>query len=411
MFLDYTHFENITMKFKMVFALTIFAILGLSPQTKAYNIQACAKDPMTTKPEKINLLQPIDQKMVNCIPKLDSISSQWKSKSDKILSFINQVKIGNNGSTGIEKLEYNVIGNYISLVANAKAAHTWKVTIPAVKTKVPVDKWRWADIPYPDVRWNEKCVGRGRFKVCTKVPEPFTNHRREKVPYTEMEIRTITPEKVVSESASTTCKYDYTFNLSTSEQKPVFNCGQGSLGNYKVDASAITKIMNGEMPTLGSLLTSISLTPPLFKDANRDTYNEVKNKIIAGHSGSIVYFSSESFVNWASVENQGANGIAAVISGGAYSAELTRQIGERLRTEVTFMSVFASQTAINLGVDQIIGMMTGNSTQNLGGYSVSVKVVNTPYIIQKCIVQSNDCTPEIPSPRLGFAIIARKNAS
>jgi hypothetical protein len=37
MFLDYTHFENITMKFKMVFALTIFAILGLSPQTKAYN--------------------------------------------------------------------------------------------------------------------------------------------------------------------------------------------------------------------------------------------------------------------------------------------------------------------------------------------------------------------------------------
>lgn len=392
------------MKFQLVFALTIFAILGLSQQAKAYNIEACAKDPMTTKPEKINLLQPIDTKMVNCIPKLDLISSQWQSKSDKILSVISQIKIGNNGSTGIEKLEYNITGNYISLVASAKAAHTWKVTIPAVKTKVPVDKWRWVDVPYPDVRWNKKC----KLGVCVKTPEYFTNYRREKVPYTEMEIRTITPEKVVSESASTTCKYDYTFNLSTSEQKPVFNCGQGSLGNYKVDASAITKILNGEMPSLGSLLTSVNLTPPLFKDANRDTYNDVKNGIIASHAGSIVYFSSESFVNWASAENQGANVILSVISGGGYSAELTRQIAEKLRTELTFMGVFASQTAINLGIDQIISMMTESSTQNFGGYKISVKVVNTPSVIQKCIVNGGDCTPEIKSPRLGFAIIAAK---
>lgn len=396
------------MKYKLISAFTIFTVLGLSQQAKAYNLEACAKDPMTSKPETINLLQPIDQKMVNCIPKLDSVASQWQSKANSILSAINVVKIGNEGENDLEKLEYNITGNTVSLIAKVRAKHTWKETIPAVKTKVPVDKWRWVDVPYPDVRWHEKCIGRGRFKACTKVPEYFTNHRKEKVPYTVMEIRTITPEKVVSATASTTCKYDYTFNLSTGEQKPVFNCGQGSLGNYKLDASAITKILSGEMPSLGSLLTSMSLTPPLFKDANRDTYNEVKNEIIASHKDSIVYFSSESFVNWASVENQAANGIAAVISGGAFGPELTRQIGEKLKTELTFMSVFASQTAINLGIEQIISMMTGKSTENLGGYSVSVKVVNTPSVIQKCIVNGGDCTPEIKSPRLGFAIIATK---
>ncbi|MEH2306366.1 hypothetical protein [Nostoc sp.] len=389
------------MKSQLISALTIFTILGLSQPAKAYNLEACAKDPMSAKPQTINLLQPLDQKMVNCIPKLDSIASQWQSKANSISSTINVVKIGNQGESNIEKLEYNVTGNTVSLIAKVQAKHTWKETIPAVKTKVPVDKWRWVDVPYPDVRWHKKC----KLGVCVKVPENFTNHRKEKVPYTVMEIRTITPEKVVSTTASATCKYDYTFNLSTLEQKPVFNCGQGWTGNVKLDASAITKILNGEMPTLGSLITSINLTPPLFKDANHDTYNDVKNEIIASHAGSIVYFSSESFVNWASLENQGANGIAAVISGGAYGAELTRQIAERLTTELTFMSAFASQTAINLGVDQIISMMTGNSTLNLGGYKVSVKVVNTPNVIQKCVV-NGDCLPEIKSPRLGFAIIA-----
>ncbi|WP_413172875.1 hypothetical protein [Anabaena azotica] len=395
------------MKSQLVSALTIFTLLGLSQQAKAYNIEACAKDPMTM-PEKINLLQPIDQKMVSCIPQLDAIASQWQSTANRILSSINVVKIGNESENQIEKLEYNVIGKTISLIINIRAKHTWNKTIPAVKTKVPVNKWRWVDVPYPDVRMNKQCVGSGRFKACTKVPEYFTNYRREKVPYVEMEIRTITPEQVVSATASTTCKYDYTFNVLTSERKPIINCGQGNLGNYKVDASAITNILNGEMPTLGSLLTTVSFTPPLFKDANRDTYNDVKNEIIASHAGSIVYFSSESFVNWASAENQGINVIASILSGGTYSAEFIRQIEEKLRTEITFMSIFFSQTAINLSVEQIVLMMTEKQTQNLLGYKVSVKVVNTPYIIQKCIVNSNDCTPTIKSPRLGFAIIATK---
>jgi hypothetical protein len=382
--------------------IVCFAILGLSQQAKAYNLEACAKDPMTIEPQVVDLLQPLDSKMLNCIPRLDSIASEWQSFASKIQSAISQVKIGNDGNSAVEKLEFNVGSQTVSLGAKIQAKHTWKVTIPAVRAHVPVDKWRWIEIPYPDVRWIEKCA----LGICVDTPEPFTNHRREKVPYVEMELRTITPEKTVSESASTTCSYDYTLNFSTGEQKPIFSCGRGSLGTYKIDLSAITNLLNGEMPTLGSLVSSVSLTPPLFKDANRDTYNDIKNGIIADHPGSIVYFSSESFVDWASAENQGINGIAAVLSGGAYGAELTRQIEERLRTELSFMTVFLSQTAINLGSEQIISMMTGSSSLKFGNYDVSVKVVNTPKVIQKCLVNGGECTPEIKSPRLGFAIIA-----
>lgn len=383
---------------------TVSAVLGLPQQAKAYNLEACAKDPLTSVPQVINLLRPVDQKMVNCIPKLDSIASQWQSKANGILSAINGVRIGNQGENAIEKLEYNVTGGTIALIAKVQAKHTWKETIPAVKTKVPVTKWRWVDVPYPDVRWNKKC----KLGVCVNVPEPFTNHRREKVPYTVMEIRTITPEKVVSATASTTCKYDYTFNLSTLEQKPIFNCGQGSLGNYKLDASAITKILNGEMPTLGSLVASVSLTPPLFKDANRDSYNDERNKMIAAHPNSLVYFSSQSFVEWASAENHGANIGVAVVSGGSYAPELLRQIEERLATELGFLGTWATQTGVNLGAQQVVSMLTTGEVMNLGGFSISVKAVNVPYVYQKCIV-NGDCTPELKSPRLGFAIIATRS--
>lgn len=267
---------------------------------------------------------------------------------------------------------------------------------------MPVDKWRWVEVPYPDVRMERRC----RLGVCANVPVPFTNYRRERVLYVEMEWRTITPARTVSQSASTTCTYNYTFNLSTTERQPKFSCGQGSLGTYRLDASAITNILNGQMPNLGSLLTSVSLTPPLFRDANRDTYDEVRNQIIASHPGSIVYFSSASFVRWASVENHSANILLFVITGGSYSAELIRQIEERVRMELTGISATLAQTAISLSTEQVISMMTGNASLNLNGYSVSMKVVNTPEVVQKCVVSTGDCTPAIESPRLGFAIIA-----
>lgn len=381
--------------------LTSLAVLGFSQQAKAFNLEACAKNPMTTKPQTVDLLKPIDQKLLNCVPDLSSIANKWKSQANKITSAMSHLKIGNNGSSRIEKLEYNLTGNYISLVASAKAAHTWR--IPAVVRDVPVDKWRWVDVPYPDVRMERKCNWLG----CANVPVPFTNHRRERVPYVEMEPRVITPE--TSASASATCTYNYTFKISTGESTPVFSCGKGALGSYKLDASAVTAVLRGEMPTMGSLLNSVSLIPPLFRDNTRDEYQNVRNDMISRHQDSIVYFSSESFVNWASAENQVANGVVSVVTGGSYSAEIIRQIEQRLRTELTFMGTFASQTAIQLGTEQIVSMMANKGNMQLNGFDISVKVVNTPKISQMCMVQPRqDCLPEIKLPRLGFAIIATR---
>uniref|UniRef100_A0A832M3I0 Uncharacterized protein n=1 Tax=Oscillatoriales cyanobacterium SpSt-402 TaxID=2282168 RepID=A0A832M3I0_9CYAN len=353
------------MKLQLFSTLTVCAVLGFVQPAKAFNVEACAKNPITAKPQAINLLQPIDQKLLNCVPGLSSIVGKWKNQSNKITASLDKLKIGNNGKSSIEKLEYNLAGNYIDLRVAAKAAHTWKLK----ECLVPRIVFKWG-IPKQDGcnKWIEKPI-----------------------------------------SASATCSYNYTFNLSTGESKPVFKCGRGALGEYALDASAVTAILRGEMPTMGSLLSSVSITPPLFKDESRDEYQTVRNSMISRHQGSIVYFSSESFVNWASAKNQAGNAIASVVSGGSYSAELIRQIEQRLRSELTYMGTFASQTAIQLGTEQIVSMMTGKGTMKLKGFDVSVKVVNTPEIVQKCMVKPRrECTPEIKLPRLGFAIIATR---
>lgn len=398
--------DNLNLKSSLLLSIglsltTLSTVLGSPQSATAYDLEACAKNQMSV-PEVIDLLHPIDQKMIDCIPKLDLVAKQWQSRADEILSTINKVRIGNQGKNTIQKLEYNVNSKTLLLVAQIQAKHTWQTTIPETKTEVPVEKWRLVDVPYPDTRWVKKC----RMGICVKVPEVFTNYKQQKVPYVVMEMRTITPEKVVSSTESATCKYDYTFNLSTLEDKPIFNCGQGSLGNYKLDASAITKILKGEMPTLGSLISNISFTPPLFKDANYDSYNDQRNKIIAEHPNSQVYFSSQSFVEWATAENHGVNIVATAISGGSYAPEFVRQIEERLITELRFLGTWASQTAVDLSNKQVISMLTTGEVIKLGKFSISVKSVNVPYVYQKCIVDGNNCTPELKSPRLGFAIIA-----
>jgi hypothetical protein len=366
------------MKFTLISALTLFTVLGLSQQAKALNVEACAKNPMTSKPQVINLLQPIDQKLLNCVPGLSSIANTWKSKANKIASATSKFKIGNNGKSKIEKLEYNLTGNYVSLVASARAAHTWKIKECAVPRIVQACG-KWVRTP-----WGSKeCVAPyPKQEGCNKwIDEPI--------------------------SASATCSYNYTFNISTGESKPVFSCGRGLLGEYKLDASAVTAILRGEMPTMGQLLTSVDFTPPLFKDESRDAYHDVRNNMIARHQGSHVYFSSESFVTWASAKNQAAGVIATAISGGGYGAEFARQLEQKLHSEINFMGTFASQTAIQLGSEQLASMITDKGSMKLNGFDVSVKVVNTPEVTQKCIIKPRrECMPAIELPRLGFAVIA-----
>ena len=376
------------MKISLLCALTIFSVLGISHQAKAYNLEACEKNQVANKPQTINLLQPIDQKIVDCI-RLDSIASQWQSQARSIVSKVNQFTIGNQGNTSLEKLEYNVVGNTIYLVAKVQPKHTWSVTIPATKTHVPVTRYRDG----------KNCTGSGFFKTCLPI----------KVPEIVMELRTITPERTVSKTASVTCNYEYTFNLSTKEQKPVFNCGQGWTGNIKLDASAITSILNGEIPNLATLISSVDMTPPLFKDVTSDEYTTTRDNIISQNPNSVVYFASESFVNWASVKTQAANVILTALSGGGYSAEFLRQLEEKLRSEITYMADFAAKTTINLGTEQIVSMIKEGKILNLDRYTVSVKVIDTPLVQKKCVVNGSECTPPIRLSRLGFAIIATRS--
>ncbi|AFY36117.1 hypothetical protein [Calothrix sp. PCC 7507] len=376
------------MKISLLCALTIFSVLGISHQAKAYNAEACLKNPMANKPQTINLLQPIDQKIVDCIPRLDSIASQWQSQSRSIASKVNRFTIGNQGNTSLEKLEYNVVGNTIYLVAKIRPKHTWSVTIPATRMHVPVTKYR--EVSY--------CV--------TKIMGTCIGFETKKMPYVVMELQTVTPASTVSKTASVTCNYEYTFNLSTKERKPGFKCGQGWTGNIKLDASAITSILNGEIPGLGSLISNVDMTPPLLKDVTRDEYTTTRDNIIAQNPNSIVYFASESFVNWASVKTQAANVILTALSGGGYSAEFLRELEEKLRTELMYMSNFASQTAINLSTKQILSMIQERKILNLDRYTFSVKVVDTPQVQQKCVVNRSECTPPVKLSRLGFAIIA-----
>lgn len=399
------------MKIKNVYlALFILGITagGRVTKVQAYDLEACAKDPLVEKPSVINLLAPVDQKMINCIPKLDTVASEWKSVADKITSAVGQVQLGNEGSTRVDKLEYNVLGNTVLLGASIQAKHTWSVNVPEIKENVPVTKFRMVKVPYPDVRWVDSCKRVFGRNVCVKTPQNFTNYRNERVPYVVMEMRVLRKANTIKEGASTTCNYEFTLNLNTMERKPVFGCGQGSLGNFKLDASVITNILNGEMPTVGSLINAVNLTPPGFIDKNDDQYAKTRDEIIAAHPDSIVYFSSESFVKWASVENHAGNIGAAVLTGGSFAPELVRQIEEKLVGELEFIGTFFSQQAVALGVEQIIGMMTRGEKLTLNGYEVSLKVVNTPNVMQKCIADRDECTPAIPSPRLGFAVILTK---
>ncbi len=431
------------MKYLSTFgSLTIFTAvttLAMPQEVRAFDVEACYKNPMTT-PQSIDLLQPIDPKLLACVPELSSIASKWKSEAETIKSATSKLEIGNNGSSNIEKLEYNLTGNYISFVVAVKAAHSWRV--PEIREKVPVPKFRTNRecsvprmvttystvkeclVPKMEVPCAKKAFGKcvipgiPRQTGCSKwVEKQVPSGTKQdgcnnwvdvrKPDGVEMQWKTITP--ATAASVSTTCKYDYTFNISTTESKPVFSCGRGALGEYKLDASAITSMLKGEMPTMASLLQSVSITPPLFRDNTRDEYNNVRNDIISRHPGSVVYFSSESFVNWASVKTQGTNIIIGALTAGSYSPELVRQLEEKMQSEVVNMTTFTSQIGQQLVPTQIVSILTGNGSLNLKGFDISVKAVKTPKIIQTCMVQPTQrCLPEIEEPRLGFAIIATR---
>lgn len=346
-------------------ALTIASIFGLSPQAKAYNLKACNDAPFK-KTDVINLLQPVDQKMINCIPELNSTASKWKSKANKINSVIGKLQIGNNGKSKIERLEYRPSGNSIFLVALAKAAHTWKIK-ECILPRIVINKW---GLPKQDgcEKWVDKSI-----------------------------------------SASTTCNYEYTYYISSKQSKPVFKCGKGALGSVKLDASAVNNILQGEMPTLGQILNAVDLTPPGFQDKSSDEYDNIRTKMLSNHSTSKVYFSSRSFVEWAATDTQAANLGASIVTFGAYTAKLKQELIKQLSGEIKNIGI---ELGVQLATDQIISMMENRGVIKVDGFDVSVKVVSVPKYMQKCMVKPRkDCLPRIQIPRAGYAIIVTPNVT
>ena len=378
---------------------------------QSFDVNACARSPVYNVPDVIDLLRPLDTRLLNCIPGLDSLQSSWSRYVARIQRSMGSFAIGNNGNTRIEKLEYSPYSKMINLRVAVNASHRWTTVkeclVPRMETTYSSVKecveprivqkcGRWVRTPwgsreclapYPAQegcnRWFEKSVPTGTRQVgCNKwLNEPV--------------------------QASTTCSYEYRYYITSQERRPQFGCNLGKLGDYQIDASAVTSILNGEMPSLGSLLTSVSITPPLFIDRKYDSYQDTRSRAAAKYAPDEVYFSSESFVQWASAENQGANIILSVLSGGSYGAEFTRQIYERMKTELLYMSPFFSRIGGRLSADELTSLLTGGSSIARNGIYIKARTLNIPIEYKKCMIRPvNECSPSLRSPRLGFYIIA-----
>ena len=94
------------MKSSFFIALTMGTVLAVPMQAKALNVEACAANPMTSRPQVINLLRPLDSSLLHCIPELSSIAGRWNSQARRITAAVNRFKIGNNGKATVERLEF-----------------------------------------------------------------------------------------------------------------------------------------------------------------------------------------------------------------------------------------------------------------------------------------------------------------
>jgi hypothetical protein len=394
-------------------------IIVLPEEGHAFDLAACSQSPLTQVPEPINLLAPIDSKLINCVPGVAQIQSRWLGSVRQIQNAMGNFAIGNKGKAKIEKLEYYPSSKLISLQVSANAAHRWtrvkECLVPRMETT------------YSTVK---ECASPRIVQVCGKwvtIKNPFTGKTVSKeciAPYPAQEgcnrwvearvpsgTRQVGCNKWLDEpvEASAKCSYYYRHNISTRETRPQFGCNIGVLGEYKIDASAVTALLNGEVPSLGSLLNSVSITPPLFKDANYDSYTDIRSKTASRFSSSDVYFSSESFVNWASAENQGVNIILAALTGGGYSAEFTRQLYHRLQAELLFMAPFLARVGVSISADELLSLLKSDGSTTINNYRIAVRSINVPMEYQKCMIWPvNECVPSLRSPRLGFYIVASR---
>jgi hypothetical protein len=378
-------------------------------------------------PEPINLLQPFPESWLQCVPDLSSINSKFQGVNNMIktgLDRLSGLEIGNEGKYTLDSITYSVSSNMVEVRGVIQAKHQIgeikeQIPVPIMvdktikvpenytayrKEKVPVTKYRtirecaipwfngckkwvttkvpyvvleWRDIPYPAVRMVDKVV---------------------KVPDVEMQWRTFTPPPI-----SATCNYSYSFNTLTSEDTPILSCGDGSLGNLTLNASSLSKALKGEIPSIGSILTSVKPVPPGLKITENDYYDNIQLAKTSGHK--FTYFSSKSFVNEMSVSVQGVNVIADIASLGTLTSTHSESIRSLLVAEATRAATSFTAQGLAVSSQEIMNLIETGKISTETSLNFNVEMLNVPITRTTCLTGvSNECTPSFSEPRIGFVI-------
>ncbi|GAA6619654.1 hypothetical protein [Scytonema sp. NUACC26] len=437
-----------------IFATSFFvfsAAIMFSKSAEAFDVASCVN---LKVPDTLDLLKPVDSTLEACIPelkKVNDLSSRVASRINAALSTLSGAEIGNEGKYELSRVTYSIPGKEIKVEGLIQARHVFgeiKEQIPVPVTKyrkeqvpVTVTKYRREKVPVtvmktqtkrvPYVEMESRCVASFRGRCLQKanvpvdkwrdvkvkvpvveiqwkdVPYPAVEMQWKDVPYpgVEMQWKTVQPPPL-----SATCNFTYIYNLSTNESTPTLSCGQGGLGNLTINASAIARVLNGEIPSLGSVLLAVNTTPPGVTEKLDDTYDQIRSQQSGAETGSqtFTYFSSRSFVEWASTKNLAANIVLSAVTGGALSSQLMLELEEKLRSEFVFFSQFAVQTGAEIGLEKFLELATTRSLSIPGFSSVEFNVVNVPVNRIMCVAGTDKCSPPIPEPRIGFAIKLKK---
>jgi hypothetical protein len=427
-------------KFCMSIFATSFFVAGTSTisikSASAFDVSSCAN---VQVPETLDLLKPVDPSLEACVPDLKKVSDLSSSVSSKIngaLSSLSGAEIGNEGKYELSRVTYNIPGKEIKVEGLIRARHVFgeiKEQVPVTVTKyrkeqvpVTVTKYRKEQVPVvvEGVRHVKECAIPKPFGGCIKwvefdvkvpvtrmvwkdIPYPAVEMQWKDIPYPAVEMRwkTVQPPPL-----SATCNFTYLYNFSSTESTPTLSCGQGGLGNLTLNASAIARVLNGEVPTLGSILTAVNTIPPGVTERLDDTYDQIRaqntvtSRTIGSSSRTIAYFSSRSFVEWASAKNQGTTIAATVATGGALGSQLALELEEKLRSEFVFFAQEVAATGVEIGFEQFLELVKTGSLSLPGIRSAEFKVLNVPLNRTVCVAGTDTCNPPIPEIRLGFVI-------
>ncbi len=333
-------------------------------------LKACSQVQL---PSEIDLMQPIPSRWTDCLPTLNPVAKISNGVAGRMKAALNRLpNIGNEGGNEVVQVIYNI-------------------SLQQFKVKGQVRARQVTDIRVPDIRRERRCISK---------PWPLKGAWCENVP---VKIGTKV-ERITTYSA--TCSYTYTQNVGNGRMGGSLGCGEGAIG-VKIRFDSIAALLQGQLPSLSELISTVDFRTPIIKDASRDTYEAEVSKIMADNPDARIYFSSQPFVQWASAEELGLSLLLQVVSVGTATPILVEKIEGQLRTEgINFIS-WAATNAVQMNQEQFIDLFSNSSNVDIPNFRPRIKFMNIPIAWNKCL-SSGPCTGEIKKPRLGFAIIFDK---